>query len=39
VAVNADGAVRDLDILTDGITTALAHRATDPARPPPMTRH
>ena len=25
VAVNADGAVRDLDILRDGITTALAH--------------
>ncbi len=29
VAVNADGAVRDLDILRDGITTALAHWATD----------
>ena len=33
VAVNADGAVRDLDILTDGITTALAHWATDERRP------
>ena len=29
VAVNADGALRDLDILRDGITTALARWATD----------
>jgi WS/DGAT/MGAT family acyltransferase len=32
VAANADGAVRDLDILTDGITTALTDWATDERR-------